>query len=73
MIEINISEIQKDSQKYLEDLMKKNPNEVRLEMIKFLKESFWPNCSEYGLILEFINDFFVYREKTPYEISEEDT
>lgn len=65
MIEINISQLEQYSQKYLNELMNKKPEEVRKEMIKFLKESYRNDGFEYGLILEFINDFFVYQEKIP--------
>lgn len=32
--------------------------ELREEMIKFLKETHWPDSYDYSLILEFVNDFF---------------
>lgn len=59
MIEINISELEQESKKYLDMLTDNKGQELRKEMIKFLKENYWPDSLEYGEILEFINDFFV--------------
>jgi hypothetical protein len=59
MIEMNISTFEEESINYLNLLTDEKKRELRLQMIKFLKESHWPDSLEYGLILEFINDFFV--------------
>lgn len=71
MIQINISELENESKKLIDMLTDNKGQEFRKEMIKFLKQSYWPDSFEYGLILEFINDFFVstqperLSEKTP--------
>lgn len=74
MIEVNLSQLQDEARAYINMLTDNKGQELRREMIKFLKEAFWPDCQEYGLILEFINDFFVtYQpERLSEETSEED-
>lgn len=67
MIEINVSEFEKDSIDYINKLTDNKGQEIRKEMIKFLKENYWPDSSDYGLILEFINDFFIIQ---PERLSE---
>jgi hypothetical protein len=59
MIEVNISTIEEESENFLNHLTDNKKNELRKQMIKLLKESYWPDTLDYGLILEFINDFFV--------------
>ncbi len=59
MIEINISDFEKESMNYINMLTDNKGQEIRQEMIKFLKEGYWPDSTEYCLILEFINDFFI--------------
>lgn len=59
MIDINVSEFEKEAIKYIDMLTDNKGQDLRKEMIKFLKEKYWPDSLEYGEILEFINDFFV--------------
>lgn len=54
-----MSELERTSMEYIDTLTGNQGQEIRKEMIKFLKESYWTDSQEYGLILEFINDFFV--------------
>lgn len=59
MIEINLSELENEGRKYLNMLTDGKAQEIRKAMIKFVKENYWADSFEYGLILEFINDFFL--------------
>jgi hypothetical protein len=62
MIEINLSDLDKESLELLNMLTDNKGKELRKEMIKFLKENHYPQSSAYNEILEFINDFFfVYK------------
>jgi hypothetical protein len=59
MIEINITGIEEEAIEMINILTINNAQEIRKAMIKFAKENYWPDSSEYGQIIEFINDFFV--------------
>lgn len=58
MIAVNVTELEEEGKKYLDNLTDNKRIELRNEMVKFLKQSQWPN-SDYALILEFIDDFFL--------------
>lgn len=58
MIKVNLTELKEEGKKFINMLTDNKGQELRLEMIKFLKEEYWPDSFEYGLILEYINDFF---------------
>ena len=68
MIEINITCFEEQAKKYLNMLTDNKSQELRKEMIKFLKENNWPDSLEYCLILKFINDFFVTSETEEWKI-----
>jgi len=59
MIEANLTELEKEAKEYIDMLTDNKAQELRKEMIKFLKKCHWPDSLEYGLVLEFINDFFI--------------
>lgn len=59
MIKVNMSEIENEGKNFLNLLTDNKKKELRNEMIKFLKENTWPDSLDYGLILEFIDDFFL--------------
>ncbi len=61
MIEINISELEEEAKKYLQNLMDNKGQELHIELIKFLRDCYWLDSKEYAIILEFINAFFVYQ------------
>ncbi len=63
MIEVNISELEKDGKRYLDMLTGNETEKTREEMIKFLKEAFCTDCYEYAVILEYVNDFFMTHPK----------
>lgn len=59
MIEINITELEKEAIAMVNRLTDNKAFELRKEMIKFAQEGYWAGSLDYELILEFINDFFV--------------
>jgi len=70
MIEIKVSDFEEEGRKFINMLTDNKGQELRKEMIKFLKENYWPDSLEYGLILEFINDFFIQPERLNPEDAE---
>lgn len=62
MIKINLTNLENEAIDAINKLSN-NKEELRKEMIKFLKDTHWPDTLEYGEILEFINDFFVVYPK----------
>ena len=61
-IRVNISEIEREGRRYIKMLTNEKDQEIRKEMIKFLKEAHWEGSEDYSKILEFINDFFVQNQ-----------
>ena len=59
MIKMNISNLEEESINFLNLLTENKRKELRNQMVKFLKESHWPDSLDYALILEFIDDFFL--------------
>jgi len=59
MIECNLTDLEEKGIAYLEKITDNKRIELRDEMVKFLKQNTWPDSSEYGVILEFIDDFFM--------------
>jgi hypothetical protein len=58
-IEMDISTLEGQGIDFLNLLTDNKRKELRIQMIKFLKQAYWQNSLEYGLLLEFINDFFM--------------
>lgn len=69
MIKGDLSSLEKESKEYLRVVTDNRAQNIKKEMIKFLKEAYWPDSSEYGLLMEFINDFFM---KSSCEWDEDD-
>ncbi len=61
MIEIDITGYEEEAVEYINMLTEDKRKKLRKEMINFLKQNTWPDSIEYGIVLEFINDFFVER------------
>jgi hypothetical protein len=59
MIEVNLSGLEEKGKMFLKNLTNDKTIEIRAEMIKFLKESYWPDCIEYNVVMEFLDDFFI--------------
>ncbi len=59
MIIFDVTNIKEDGEKYLDKLTCGKKEEIRNEMIKCLKEWYWAESLEYGICMEFINNFFM--------------
>jgi hypothetical protein len=54
-----MAEVKTNIFEYVNQITNNKADVIRKEMIKFLKETVWPDELRYIEILEFINDFFI--------------